>query len=64
MRRGGRAGREGRPAVRRPPKPYVPPEVPAGKINITDPDSRNLKALRGYVQGYNAQAVGDRASRS
>ena len=38
-------------------KPYVPPEVPAGKVNITDPDSRNLKAFRGYVQGYNAQAV-------
>ena len=38
-------------------KPYVPPEEPAGKVNITDPDSRNLKAFRGYVQGYNAQAV-------
>ena len=38
-------------------KPYVPPEVPAGKVNITDPDSRNLKAFRGYVQGYNDQAV-------
>ena len=38
-------------------KPYVPPEVPAGKVNISDPDSRNLKAFRGYVQGYNAQAV-------
>ena len=30
---------------------------PDGKINLTDPDSRNLKAFRGYVQGYNAQAV-------
>ena len=40
-----------------PPKPYVPPTVPAGTVNITDPDSRNLKAFRGYVQGYNAQAV-------
>jgi transposase len=38
-------------------KPYVSPEVPEGKVNITDPDSRNLKAFRGYVQGYNAQAV-------
>ena len=28
-----------------------------GKINVTDPDSRNLKAPRGYMQGYNAQAV-------
>ena len=27
------------------------------KINVTDPDSRNLKTTRGWVQGYNAQAV-------
>jgi hypothetical protein len=39
------------------PKPYVVPQTPVGKINVTDPDSRNLKAFRGYVQGYNAQAV-------
>ena len=41
----------------RPPKPYQPPATPAGKINITDPDSRNVKTPRGYVQGYNAQAA-------
>src|SRR5947209_1456805 len=40
-----------------PPKPYTPPQQPAGKINVTDPDSRNLKTPRGYLQGYNAQAV-------
>ncbi len=40
-----------------PPKPYEPPETPAGKVNVTDPDSRNVKTPRGYVQGYNAQAV-------
>jgi len=40
-----------------PPKPYRPPERPAGKINLTDLDSRNVKTLRGWVQGYNAQAV-------
>jgi hypothetical protein len=40
-----------------PPKPYAPPERPEGKINTTDPDSKNMKAFRGYVQGYNAQAV-------
>jgi transposase len=40
-----------------PPKPYQPPELPAGKINLTDLDSRNVKTLRGWVQGYNAQAV-------
>jgi transposase len=39
------------------PKPYEPPEEPAGKINITDLDSRNVKTTRSWVQGYNAQAV-------
>ena len=39
------------------PKPYAAPEEPEGKINLTDPDSRNLKISNGYVQGYNAQAV-------
>ena len=43
----------------RPPKPYEPPETPAGKMNLTDPDSRMLKATRGYIQGYNAQAAVD-----
>jgi transposase len=38
-------------------KPYPLRPVPAGKINVTDPDSRNLKTTRGWVQGYNAQAV-------
>jgi transposase len=38
-------------------KPYPLPPQPAGKINVTDPDSRNLKTTRGWVQGYNAQAV-------
>ncbi len=41
----------------RPPKLYEPPEIPAGKINTTDPDSRNVKTPRSYTQGYNAQAV-------
>src|SRR5919202_5648370 len=41
----------------RPPKPFEPPATPAGKINTTDPDSRNVKTLRGWAQGYNAQAV-------
>ena len=47
---------DGRHLGRR-PKPWEPPARPAGKVNLTDPDSRNLKAPRGYVQGYNAQAV-------
>lgn len=41
----------------RPPNPYAPPTTPAGKINLTDPDSRNVKTPTGYMQGYNAQAV-------
>jgi hypothetical protein len=41
----------------RPPDPHQPPATPAGKINLTDPDSRNVKTPRGWVQGYNAQAV-------
>jgi transposase len=41
----------------RPPDPYQPPDRPEGKINVTDPDSRNVKTSRGWVQGYNAQAV-------
>ncbi len=38
-------------------KPRPLPTEPSGKINVTDPDSRNLKTTRGFVQGYNAQAV-------
>ena len=41
----------------RPPKPFEPPALPEGKVNVTDPDSRNVKTPRGWVQGYNAQAV-------
>jgi transposase len=41
----------------RPPKPVTPPQTPQGRINATDPDSRNVKTPRGWVQGYNAQAV-------
>jgi transposase len=41
----------------RPPDPWGAPEIPEGVVNVTDPDSRNVKTPRGYVQGYNAQAV-------
>jgi len=44
-----------------PPNPYHPFEVPAGKVNVTDPDSKLIKASEGYVQGYNAQAVADQS---
>jgi hypothetical protein len=39
-------------------KPYRPPQLPAGAINTTDPDSRLVKTLgRQAIQGYNAQAA-------
>jgi transposase len=41
----------------RPPDPYTPPEMPAGKVNVTDPDSRPIPIGFGFVQGYNAQAA-------
>lgn len=44
-----------------PPKPHTPPERPEGKINLTDPDSKNMKTPRGYLQGYNAQVVTNEA---
>ena len=33
--------------------------MPAGVVSVTDPDTQRMKANRGYVQGYNAQAVVD-----
>jgi transposase len=39
------------------PKPYSSPEVPDGKINITDPDSKLVHGMRGCIQGYNAQTA-------
>jgi hypothetical protein len=48
--------KDGRP-FRGPPKPYTPPDVPEGKINLTDLDSGSMKTLRGHLQGYNAQMV-------
>ena len=40
-----------------PPKPYTPPDTPEGKINLTDPDSKLVHGMHGWVQGYNAQMV-------
>jgi transposase len=39
------------------PGQYRPPELPAGKVNVTDPDSRSIPVGFGFVQGYNAQAA-------
>jgi transposase len=43
----------------RPPDPYNTPAMPHGQINLTDPDSNVIKGSRGrgFLQGYNAQAV-------
>jgi transposase len=51
MRNGRRLG------AHSPPRPYTPPATPEGRINLSDPDSRVVKGLRGFIQGYNAQAV-------
>ena len=50
--------KQGRKLGRR-PKEWVAPEVPEGVVSVTDPDTQRMKANRGYVQGYNAQAVVD-----
>jgi hypothetical protein len=49
--------KQGRRLSSHPPKPYQPPQEPAGVINTTDPDSRNMQIAKGWVQGYNAQAA-------
>jgi transposase len=41
----------------RPPDPYRPPDTPDGRVNVTDPDCKVVKGLRGWMQGYNGQAV-------
>jgi transposase len=51
----GRTGRRFSPAAT--PKPYTAPATPAGKVNISDPDSKLVKSMRGWIQGYNAQTV-------
>jgi transposase len=41
----------------RPPDSHQSPEVPAGKVNVTDPDSKLIPDGLFFVQGYNAQAA-------
>jgi transposase len=40
-------------------KPKAPPEQvdPQARMNVTDLDSRSVRTARGFIQGYNAQAV-------
>jgi transposase len=53
-----RRASEGRRMMGKPPlfRP-APPPAPAGKINVTDPDSQLVKSLHGWIQGYTAQAA-------
>jgi transposase len=39
------------------PKPYSPPAIPTGKVNVSDPDSTLVKSRSGFIQGYSAQAA-------
>ncbi len=41
----------------RKPKVVEPAPVEEAKANISDPDSRIMKARQGYVQGYNVQTI-------
>ena len=47
----------GKPRMGTPPKPRALPEAPAGRVNLTDPDSRSVRTPRGFIQGYSAQAA-------
>jgi transposase len=54
------ARRDG-PRRGRPPVPAEPPAGPEGKVNTTDPDSRTMRSAKGFLQGYNAQALANEA---
>jgi transposase len=53
--------RTGKRPPGRPPKERDLSGEPPGKANITDRDSRPVKTPRGFIQGYNAQAVATEA---
>src|SRR5262249_5663903 len=54
--RAAKEARTGRKLRGRKPKPVSEAPEAEAKANVTDPDSRIMKARRGYLQGYNAQA--------
>jgi hypothetical protein len=56
-RRAAHEAKTGRRPDGRPPKQRDMTADPPGRVNITDPDSRPVKTPRGFIQGYNAQAV-------
>jgi transposase len=55
-----RAAHEARTGRKPPGRPPVERDLsgpPPGRVNLTDRDSRPVKTPRGFIQGYNAQAV-------
>jgi transposase len=56
-RRAAREAATGRKPAGRPPIDRPLPEQPPGRRNVTDLDSRPVMTPRGFIQGYNAQAV-------
>jgi Transposase DDE domain len=52
-----REGELGRKLGGRRPKPPAEQVDPETRMNVTDLDSRSVKTPRGFIQGYNAQAV-------
>jgi transposase len=55
--RGYEEAKRAAPPRGRPPVPASPPAAPEGEINLTDPDSRKMRSPKGFLQGYNAQAL-------
>lgn len=49
--------RTGRRLKGRPPADAQLPDLPSGRRNVTDLESRSVKTPRGFIQGYNAHAV-------
>jgi transposase len=56
-RRAATEAERGRPLRGRKPVLKQPRSQTTAKANTTDPDSRVMKGTRGFIQGYNAQAV-------
>lgn len=57
-RRAAHQAKTGRRPPGRPPAEHrAVADTPAGRRNVTDLDSRPVKTPRGFIQGYNAQAV-------
>lgn len=49
--------KSGKKIIGRRPSASPLPTTPQGRVNTTDPDSSPVKTHRGFIQGYNAQAI-------